>query len=583
MAKSKKCAILLVRVSTEQQDYNAQISDLKHSAQQFGYSDFKVIETKETGLADMDNKVGMNELFQFVKSNPKYNTVIATEMSRLGRRQSVLQTVKEWFIDNKVQLYIKDSGFWLLNENGETTQNGEMAFTMYSLFAESEIRTKKDRFIRERKSLMEKGISISGKLLFGYARVKNSQNKNELVEDKTNSKIVNEIFNWYLLGFKGNTSPSIKAIALHCIKIGYPKYTHSKRNVNKLLKEDGYTGFKITNNKKKNPKFGLMQNAKEYTVSSSRIKYPQIISQELFDAVQARLKGNVSKENRDTKHITLLSKLLKCPSCERSLSANYRFERNVPSHSYRCTSRSGATPCESTFSCSMQMYDSAIWSVIKSDWIGLSKAIIEVNPDETILNIKSQLKNLDQQETLINKEVEGLKKTMQSLQSFADLDMESAINSVIAKLTKHQKDFKKIQNEKLKLENELLLIDNEQNEYNTVLDNITTIEGDRQLLKDYINKFVDDVRFIQHGKQHVALKITFKSFGFPFKNNKPAQKTTYLVVDKRITRDIKLFSISDYGKIKADFDVMVEKLVEDVLKKKVKPEREIPYFKLNSL
>jgi hypothetical protein len=32
-------------------------------------------------------------------------------------------------------------------------------------------------------------------------------------------------------------NPSIKAISLECIKLGYHKYTHSKRNVNKLLKE----------------------------------------------------------------------------------------------------------------------------------------------------------------------------------------------------------------------------------------------------------------------------------------------------------------------------------------------------------
>ena len=41
----------------------------------------------------------------------------------------------------------------------------------------------------------------------------------------------------------------IKKITLECIKRGFPKYTHSKRNINKLLKEEGYVGEKTTNNK----------------------------------------------------------------------------------------------------------------------------------------------------------------------------------------------------------------------------------------------------------------------------------------------------------------------------------------------
>src|SRR5690554_1923307 len=140
---NKTHAILLVRVSTQQQDYDAQISDLKTEMQKFGYTNFKVIQTKETGLADLQDKVGTNQMFQFIKENPKYKTVIATEMSRLGRRQSVLQIVKEWFVKNKVQLFVKDSGFWLLDENERITANAEMGFTMYALFAESEIRAKK--------------------------------------------------------------------------------------------------------------------------------------------------------------------------------------------------------------------------------------------------------------------------------------------------------------------------------------------------------------------------------------------------------------------------------------------------------
>ena len=42
-------AVLMCRVSTEAQDYEAQIGDLKKYAQQKGITEFYVIATKESG------------------------------------------------------------------------------------------------------------------------------------------------------------------------------------------------------------------------------------------------------------------------------------------------------------------------------------------------------------------------------------------------------------------------------------------------------------------------------------------------------------------------------------------------------
>ncbi|MEI8135938.1 MAG: recombinase family protein, partial [Bacteroidota bacterium] len=77
-------AILLVRVSTSTQDYKAQIEDLQKHAKTFGFSKFKIIETKESGLLDLEHKSGTNELFNFVEKNPTVKTVFTTELSRLG-------------------------------------------------------------------------------------------------------------------------------------------------------------------------------------------------------------------------------------------------------------------------------------------------------------------------------------------------------------------------------------------------------------------------------------------------------------------------------------------------------------------
>ena len=103
----KRHAVLLVRVSTEIQEFDAQIIDLEDFAKKKGYEHFKIIQTKESGLISLDQRSGTNEMFNFIKENPEYNTVFATEISRLARRQSTLHVIKDWLVKNKVQLYVR--------------------------------------------------------------------------------------------------------------------------------------------------------------------------------------------------------------------------------------------------------------------------------------------------------------------------------------------------------------------------------------------------------------------------------------------------------------------------------------------
>ena len=364
-----KCSILLVRVSTLLQDYEPQIEDLKKYAKTMGYTKYKIIETKESGLVDLDKKVGTHQLFTFIKENPQYRVVFTTEISRLGRRQSVLHQIKEWFVKNNIQLFVKDIGYSLLDDHGKVTMGGEMMFSMYGLFAETEIQQKKDRFRRAKQSLMELGYSISGKPLFGYERVVGEGGKNTLVLHKENSNIVRTIFNWYINGVDiYETRVSIKRIVLESIKMGFPKYTHSKRNVNKLLKEEGYTGEKITNNKRKNTEYKEGESVDMYFVTNNKIKYPVIIDKDTFNLVQQRLKDNNSRVEKSTKKTTILSKLIKCEKCGNHYGGNYRIVKGRKLDTYRCSCRNGVGITKNTQSISMSMIDSSIWSLIKTDF-----------------------------------------------------------------------------------------------------------------------------------------------------------------------------------------------------------------------
>lgn len=546
----KKHAILLVRVSTNQQDYEAQTYDLEKYGKSLGYENFHVIETKETAFADLHQKVGTTEMFKYIKENPEYNTVFTTEISRLARRQSILHSLKEWCLSQQIQIYIKDIDFKLLDENGKITQQAEMTFTLFGLFAESEVNQKLERFQRKRRELMQIGLSISGKLLFGYDRFMTESEKNTLIINESQATTIRTIFNWYLNGLENIKNPSIKTIALECIKRGFHPYTHSKRNVNKMLKEQGYTGEKTTNNKRKNPKFGIVLNEPEYLTSTNKIKYPVIIDNEIFNKVQVKLKSNMTQGDKQTKHITLLAKLIRCPSCGRMLQGNYRISKGEEKNSYRCTSRGDTNLCTSTKSLSMNLVDSAVWSLIKTDLPKLSQKINEINPDEYLAQLETQLTNFIDKENEIQNYINENLEILKTIGRLSNPNVLELIQSTGKKLENLEAELNQIQQEKSKIEsNKLMIFDRQSNIQDVINDNLLTIESSKELLKKYINIFVDEITIIEHNKKHSVLKININGFGFDYqsllsfdKNPKQisyVKDAKYIVLDKTVTQNIK--------------------------------------------
>jgi site-specific DNA recombinase len=549
---NKKHAILLVRVSVDTQFYESQIYDLENYAKNNGYSEFKVFASKETGFADFENKIGTNEMFKFIDENPEYNCIFITELSRIGRRQTILHQVKDILVRKKIQLFVKDSDYKLFNEDFKITPQGEVMFTLYGLFAEQEMKQKFERFSRKKRELMKDGYSISGKVLFGYKReLDNEKKKNKLVLHEDNAQIVKNIFNWYLYGIEAvHKNPSIKRISIHCIKEGYPKYTHSKRNVNKLLKEEAYIGFKITNNKRKNPKYGInnIENETPYIVSNFEIKYKPIIDKETFDLVQLKLKSNIINGDKETKYVTILSKLILCPSCGRKLAANYRNRLGVSNNSYRCTSRGDNNVCYNTKSLSMNLIDSSVWSLIKSDLVNLSKKINEINPNIELKAIENQLINLQNKIEEIESDEKLNYTRLNNIKRNKNLNLLEYESNIFNELNNLDKEKTKILNEILKLESSKSLIDSRIKDLETIINqNLPNIESSKELLKKYINSFVEVIKIIRQDKRFTVLEVFLKDLSISELYEKstlfsPITKQSYfLIIDKKVTRDIKLY------------------------------------------
>lgn len=542
-------AILLVRVSTYLQDYEPQIEDLKKYAKLKGFNKFKVIATKESGLIDSVKKIGINELFTFIEENPNYNVVFATEISRLGRRQSILHSIKEWFVKRRVQFYAKDTGYALLDDNGQVAIAGEVMFTLYGLMAESEINQKKHRFLRAKQMYMEKGLSISGKTLFGYERIRLESGKTTLQVHPENSKIVRMIYNWYINGIDNfQKNASIKNIALECIKRGYPKYTHSKRNVNKLLKEEGYTGFKVTNNKRKNLNFDDDARDEKYIITKNKIKYPIIIDSDTFNNVREKLKEKNISADKSTVHCTILSKTIKCNKCSSFLTANYRVVKKRNVSSYRCASRSGMRNCENKQSISMSMIDSAIWSFTKSSTSLLNEIIDTVSPDQEIEMIKSQLNELKKRKSEIASALNVLNQSINNISNVNPNSFAAIFNTIENKIITLDKEDTDLDNEITRLN---ILANFQTNskfkdDLSRIAKDSKRIEKSKELIKKCINTFIESIEIVLQTSKYSILKINYKKFsiGMLSQKNRPSTfNNRFILINKSVTRNIEVFSL----------------------------------------
>lgn len=527
-------AIILGRVSTDAQDYEAQIKDLTEYAHNLGYTELHEIKTKESGFKSYNSKDGWKQLTDFIEANPEYNTIFISEISRLARRQMILQAIKHYLTNNRVQLYIKDKNYKLLNNDYTVNDDTELLFTLYSYFAESEMKQKLARFKREKTLLSEQGISIVGKALFGYKKEFDEEiKKNRLVINQQQAEQIISIYNYYL-----NDEVNTKNLTVTCIKLGYDKYTHSQRNIKKLLKETAYLGgIKITNNRRINPEFGDVENAPKYIPSSTKIKYPKIIDEDLFNRVQNKLLSKIIPKT--TTHITLLSKLIECPTCNRKLCANYRIRKDgYKSYSYYCTHHKAVNKCEFNSQISMPILDSTIWSFLY--YKVYNKEINKTYTSELnkIDNIEIEILNLEtsisEKKDILENEITILRLNLNN----KNLNKEKIENDYKEKTNKLNQDIDLLSLEIKKKKTEIKLINsrakNKEHSYTSMINtNIELIESNKELLKEYINAFLDRIEILYNNSKFTIIRITVEN------------KSEKVLIDKRDNHRIKTFAISD--------------------------------------
>lgn len=142
-------AVIFVRVSKKDMDYQRQIADLETAAKSRGYKIVEVITEKISGAKKTKDRPSMQHLLKLAKGNA-FQTVFVSEVSRLGRNTlEVLQVVKE-LTELGINIFIE-------TYNLETIIKGKqnpMAQLMITLLAEFS-RLEREFLIERTKSGLE--------------------------------------------------------------------------------------------------------------------------------------------------------------------------------------------------------------------------------------------------------------------------------------------------------------------------------------------------------------------------------------------------------------------------------------------
>jgi DNA invertase Pin-like site-specific DNA recombinase len=147
--------ILLVRVSTDRQEYRRQINELKDFCAKMNWDIVGTFANKVSGAESIENRTEITEMIEFVRTND-VKRVVCIEISRLGRNTLEALKVIQILNENKVSLYIKNYSLETLNNDGTVNPVASLICTILLEIASMERLTIRERMNSGRTQYIER-------------------------------------------------------------------------------------------------------------------------------------------------------------------------------------------------------------------------------------------------------------------------------------------------------------------------------------------------------------------------------------------------------------------------------------------
>ncbi|MBK9413574.1 MAG: recombinase family protein [Bacteroidetes bacterium] len=159
--QTKVC--LFIRVSTQVQDYDRQISDLTLYCEQKGYIISKTIASKITGTKTIADRQDLQELIAAANRN-EFRKVIVTEISRIGRNARDIRNTIDQLHRKKIAVVFKNlGGLESIDENGNESFVTNIIIAIYSELAQEEKRILSERIRSGLAEVRRKGLKKLGR------------------------------------------------------------------------------------------------------------------------------------------------------------------------------------------------------------------------------------------------------------------------------------------------------------------------------------------------------------------------------------------------------------------------------------
>ena len=476
-------AALLLRCSTNLQDYNRQKNDLLALADKLGFNvrEEYIFGEYVTGKDDIrkGNRQSIQSLID-VCLESMVDAVLIWEVSRLSRNFIYgVTTIDKFNRDYKIPIYFRDKRKWTIDiETGKIDIDFEKDLRKYFEQAEAELITLRSRLASGKRDAAGLNQVIGSVASFGYDRV----NKRNVINPVT-SLVVKEMYEKYLE--EGATLLSVSSY----LSAKYPQYIvklRSAGSIRNILVNKANTGILV------------------YTIYDEiddigyryEVMQPSIISVEVYNAVLAKLKKNrtITAYPHSKKH--LLQKMLFCYECGTCYTPSESLKRGTCY--YRCGQKTAhIKPCNNSMSLNESIIDSVIWKFLKEQLFSES----ELNKEQREIAIEKEEENRKNIVTDIEIVEGAIANTYKDLDSLEDMLITRRITS------------ERFDNKKAKIDTKLGELKHQRDKLN---ERINAIDFNIKRLNnlDYTKSFFDEVE--NDLEKKIALLKEYVQFIYPY-------------------------------------------------------------------
>ena len=147
--------VIFARVSTDKQEYQRQLIELREYCVKAGWQVVKEFANKVSGVVKNEERPEIEALIDFVKAN-QIRRVVCLEISRLGRNTLEALKVIQSLNENHVSLHIKNYNLETLTPDGTVNPVASLICTILLEIAQMERLTIKERMTSGRNQYIAK-------------------------------------------------------------------------------------------------------------------------------------------------------------------------------------------------------------------------------------------------------------------------------------------------------------------------------------------------------------------------------------------------------------------------------------------